>query len=94
MTRTAKLFRNGRSQAVRLPAEFRFAGSEVYATRDDITGEVVLSDRPGANVWRTFFKLMRSIAVPAMPRAPAGGEPKFGLEGRFLAQNSRQHPRS
>jgi antitoxin VapB len=25
----AKLFRNGRSQAVRLPAEFRFEGTEV-----------------------------------------------------------------
>ena len=28
-TKTAKLFRNGRSQAVRLPREFRFEGNEV-----------------------------------------------------------------
>ena len=28
-TKTAKLFRNGRSQAVRLPLEFRFEGDEV-----------------------------------------------------------------
>jgi antitoxin VapB len=27
---TAKLFKNGRSQAVRLPKEYRFAGSQVY----------------------------------------------------------------
>ena len=27
---TAKLFMNGRSQAVRLPKEYRFEGSEVY----------------------------------------------------------------
>ena len=27
---TAKLFNNGRSQAVRLPKEFRFSGDEVY----------------------------------------------------------------
>jgi antitoxin VapB len=27
---TAKLFKNGRSQAVRLPKEFRFEGDEVY----------------------------------------------------------------
>ena len=27
---TAKLFMNGRSQAVRLPLEFRFEGKEVY----------------------------------------------------------------
>jgi antitoxin VapB len=30
MPQTAKLFMNGRSQAVRLPAEFRFEGKEVY----------------------------------------------------------------
>ena len=29
MTKTAKLFRNGRSQAVRLPKEFRFPGDRV-----------------------------------------------------------------
>lgn len=28
--RTAKLFNNGRSQAVRLPKEFRFEDSDVY----------------------------------------------------------------
>jgi antitoxin VapB len=31
---TAKLFMHGRSQAVRLPKEFRFAGSEVRVSRD------------------------------------------------------------
>lgn len=31
--KTAKLFANGRSQAVRLPKEFRFEGSEVYIRR-------------------------------------------------------------
>lgn len=43
-TRVAKLFKNGASQAVRLPAEFRFEGNEVYASRDDETGDVVLSN--------------------------------------------------
>jgi len=42
---TAKLFKNGRSQAVRLPAEFRFAGSEVLIRRDPVTGEVILSPK-------------------------------------------------
>src|SRR5215472_4732933 len=37
MTQTAKLFKNGRSQAVRLPAEFRFEGREVYIRRDQKT---------------------------------------------------------
>jgi len=44
--KTAKLFRNGASQAVRLPAEFRFEGSEVYIWRDERHGTVVLSPRP------------------------------------------------
>ena len=64
-TKVAKLFKNGASQAVRLPAEFRFAGTKVYATHDEVTGDVVLSDRPGSSAWRDFFKLMRSIQVPA-----------------------------
>jgi antitoxin VapB len=63
-TRVAKLFKNGASQAVRLPAEFRFEGDEVYATRDEATGDVVLSSRPGAKVWGDFFELLRSIDVP------------------------------
>lgn len=43
---SAKLFRNGGSQAVRLPAEFRFEGvDEVRIWRDPVTGDVVLSAR-------------------------------------------------
>ena len=38
-TSTAKLFKNGRSQAVRLPAEFRFEGTEVNIRRDPETGD-------------------------------------------------------
>jgi antitoxin VapB len=63
-TKIAKLFKNGSSQAVRLPAEFRFEGNEVYVTRDEITGDVVLSHRPGAKVWRDFFEMMHCIDVP------------------------------
>lgn len=61
-TRIAKLFKNGSSQAVRLPIEFRFDGEEVYITRDDATGDVVLSNRPGAKAWREFFELLRANA--------------------------------
>ena len=63
-TRIAKLFKNGASQAVRLPAEFRFEGDEVYATRDEQTGDVVLSTRPSQRAWAEFFALMRTIDVP------------------------------
>lgn len=45
---TAKLFQHGRSQAVRLPKEFRFAGTEVYVRRQG--DDVVLSSRPRASI--------------------------------------------
>jgi len=61
MSHTAKLFRNGRSQAVRLPAEYRFEGSEVFIRRAP-GGEVILSRRPES--WDTFFDLMKTIEVP------------------------------
>lgn len=62
MATTAKLFRNGRSQAVRLPAEFRFPGSEVYIRRDPATGDVILSRRP--DTWQDFFDLTAEMEIP------------------------------
>jgi antitoxin VapB len=62
MPRTAKLFQNGRSQALRLPAEYRFEGSEVYIRRDPSTGDVILSRRPES--WQEFFDLADRIGVP------------------------------
>lgn len=65
MTRTAKLFTTGGSQAVRLPAEFRFDATEVYVRRDDATGDVILSSRPGAS-WSEFMALRAELgALPA-----------------------------
>jgi antitoxin VapB len=63
MTATAKLFMTGRSQAVRLPLEFRFEGSEVFIRRDPKTGDVVLSRRPDS--WDGLFALDVSTEVPA-----------------------------
>jgi antitoxin VapB len=62
MTRTAKLFRNGRSQAVRLPSEYRFEGSEVYVRRNPENGDVILSRRPES--WRDFFQLVKTLDLP------------------------------
>ena len=42
----AKIFINGRSQAVRLPLEFRFDVAEVFIRQDPNTGDVVLSRKP------------------------------------------------
>jgi antitoxin VapB len=77
---TAKLFPNGRSQAVRLPAPFRFQGDQVFIRRNPETGEVVLSPVPSS--WDSFFSLRETLAgaaadfladrhdVPPRPRAP------------------------
>jgi antitoxin VapB len=62
MPRVAKLFLNGRSQAVRLPADLRFEGSEVFVRQDQATGDVVLSRRPES--WDSFFKLRQEAHVP------------------------------
>jgi antitoxin VapB len=62
MAQTAKLFRNGRSQAVRLPADFRFPGSEVYIRRDPATGDVTLSRRPDS--WQDFFDFTATLDIP------------------------------
>ncbi len=42
----ARVFMNGRSQAVRIPAEYRFTSDEVYIHRDPQSGEIVLSEHP------------------------------------------------
>lgn len=42
----ARVFRNGRSQAVRIPAAYRFKGDEVYIRHDASTGEITLSEHP------------------------------------------------
>lgn len=51
MPTTAKLFRNGGSQAVRLPAEFRFEGTEVIVEK--VGDSLVL--RPAKPDWDSFF---------------------------------------
>ncbi len=64
--KTAKLFVNGGSQAVRLPAEFRFDGlDEVYIRRDTVTGDVILSAKPISTAWSEYFALRDRTEVPA-----------------------------
>ena len=62
MSQAAKLFANGRSQAVRLPAAFRFDTTEVFIRKDALTGDVILSRRP--HDWDGFL-----VAAQAIERA-------------------------
>ena len=51
MMKTAKLFMNGRSQAVRLPKEFRFEGDQVFIKK--MGNAVILL--PQQYSWDTLF---------------------------------------
>lgn len=62
MNQVAKLFTNGRSQAVRLPAAFRFDTKEVFIRQDTETGDVILSRKPSS--WDDFFISLKGAAVP------------------------------
>ena len=62
MSQVAKLFTNGRSQAVRLPAAYRFDTREVFIRQDAETGDVILSRRPAT--WDDFFIALKSAEVP------------------------------
>lgn len=63
MSQIAKIFTNGRSQAVRLPAAYRFDAKEVFIHRDPSTGDVILSRKP--ENWDDFFIALNSTEIPA-----------------------------
>lgn len=63
MSHVAKLFINGRSQAVRLPVAYRFDTKEVFIRQDVETGDVILSRKPAS--WDDFFSALKGADVPA-----------------------------
>jgi antitoxin VapB len=80
----AKLFATGGSQAVRLPAEFRFDNTtEVYIRRDEATGDVILSTRAPAD-WHAFTqwrnKQLGAIPADFMPEREQGEQQRDPFE--------------
>ena len=63
---TAKLFMNGRSQAVRLPKEFRFEGKEVYVKR--VGRNVILI--PKDNPWESLIDSLSQFSDDFMSERP------------------------
>ena len=57
MTKTAKLFTTGRSQAVRLPKEFLFECSKVFIRKEG--DEIILSEKPAS--WEDFFNSSKHL---------------------------------
>ena len=62
--KTAKLFRSGRNQAVRIPKEFRFEGAEVFIKK---TGNAVLLI-PYLESWQTLFDSLDQFSDDFMER--------------------------
>jgi antitoxin VapB len=60
---TAKLFRNGRSQAVRLPKAYRFEGNEVYIKK--VAGGVLLISK-NQSIWDLWEKNLMKYEEPLM----------------------------
>ena len=60
---TAKLFENGKSQAVRLPKKFRMPGTEVVVQR---LGHAIMLV-PKEDVWETFMSGINSFTDDFMP---------------------------
>jgi len=60
--KTAKIFRNGQSQAVRLPKEFRLEGDEVFVKR--VGNSVVLL--PKKNSWASLVNSLPQFSQDFM----------------------------
>ena len=74
MTDIAKVFISGRSQAVRLPKEYRFKGSEVYIKKEK--GKVILSEKSQIT-WAEIFNDFT-------------GDPDFSVHRELLEDKPRK----
>ena len=67
--KTAKIFRNGRSQAVRLPKEFQFSTDEVYINK---VGSVVILV-PCEQAWKAMAESLKLFTDDFMAERDQGG---------------------
>lgn len=74
-----KVFRNGRSQAVRIPSKFRFQSDEVYLEHNEETGVITLSERP-----------LRSSMADLFARIDADGGFDFDLDRDMRPAEERE----
>ncbi len=67
---TAKIFTNGRSQAVRLPKEYQFSGKDVLIKK---VGEAVILF-PREKAWETFLHGLHGFTADFMEEGRDQGE--------------------
>ena len=79
---TAKLFVNGRSQAIRLPKAYRFEGKEVYIKK---TTEGVLLIPKTTSIWNVWEKNLNKYDEPFMKdrNQPESQQLRDDLDGFF-----------
>jgi len=79
---SAKIFINGRSQAVRLPKAYRFEGSEVYIKK--ISGGVLLIPK-GQSLWDIWEKNLMKYDASFMSERnqPKKQQERAGLDEIF-----------
>lgn len=79
---TAKLFVNGRSQAVRLPKAYRFEGTEVYIKKIPEGVLLMPKDRSAWDIWE---KNLKKYEEPFMTerRQPEVQQERAGLDEIF-----------
>ena len=64
--KTAKLFKNGQSQAVRLPKEFRMTGTEVYIKKQGGRSSCCPKKNPGrpfSKAWTNLRRILKSSEI-------------------------------
>ncbi len=72
VTKTAKIFRSGNSQAVRIPKEFQLEGSEVEITR---RGDALIL-RPKRKSWAPFLESLPKFSNDFMEHGREQPEPQ------------------
>ncbi len=76
MSQTAKVFKNGRSQAIRLPKEYRVEGSEVYIEK---IGDSILIVQKDKNIWDVMRNALGDLSELDFDR----DEPKVQIRELF-----------
>lgn len=67
----------------------------MYVSRGNTTGDVVLSNQPGAKTWNDFFELLHTVDVPAdfMTERPLNILPsERGIFDDEISSDGRKYP--
>lgn len=75
MLTTAKIFKTGNSQAVRLPKAFRFDSNEVWLHKDEVTGVVTVTPKSTHSDLDALFQLIAEAEVPDAFMSQRDNEP-------------------